>query len=87
MRKEIKRYPLDFAILFASFAINLAFFWNLRHILAAEKILLLGLVGFYLLWGLSHHLYHRDLTAKVAVEYLSFALLALVMGLLLLQAA
>ncbi len=85
MHKELKQYPLDFAILFASFAIALAFFWNLRHVLAAEKTLLLGLVSFYLLWGLAHHLYHHDLTAKVMVEYLSFALLALVMGLTLFQ--
>jgi len=86
MHKELKQYPLDFAILFASFIVVLVFFWHLRHILAAERTLLLGLVSFYLLWGLAHHLYHHDLTAKIMVEYLSFALLALAMGLVLFQA-
>jgi len=85
MHKEIRRYPLDFAILFGIFSMVLVFFSQLRHILPAEKLLLFALASFYFLWGIIHHLYHRDLTLRVAIEYASFAALALALGLLLLQ--
>ncbi len=80
MHREIKKYPLDFAILFASFLLVLVFFLYFRFSLSVEKRLLVSLVSFYLLWGIGHHWYHRDLSLRVLGEYLLFAFLALLLG-------
>ncbi len=80
MHREIKEYPLDFAILFASFLAVLIFFFHLRFSLPLEQRLLLSLVSFYLLWGLVHHWYHHDLSLRVLGEYFLFAFLALLLG-------
>ncbi len=83
MQQEIKQYPFDFAVLFASFLAIFLVMWQQRHFITPEKTLLFILVGFYFLWGVGHHWHHHDLTLRIVTEYLSFALLALVLGLLL----
>ncbi len=80
MHQEIKKYPLDFAILFISFLVVLAFFFHFRFSFSLEQRLLFSLVGFYLVWGLVHHWRHSDLTVRVVGEYLLFAFLALLLG-------
>jgi len=73
---EIIKYPVDYLILILGLSISAWQFFRSSHLPVVQKrILILGAL-FYLLWGILHHLYRGDFNARVFLEYLLVALVA-----------
>lgn len=72
--KEVKEYSLDFLFLGFFFLLAVAaFFFNPYDIFFREGVIVFA-GGVYFLWGIFHHRHKKDLSLKVALEYLLLAI-------------
>ncbi len=71
--KDLPHYMLLIGILFAGFA-GLVLFSYDKNFQAAVAI---ATASSYVVWGIIHHMFHRDLHFEVFLEYLAIAILGL----------
>ena len=76
--QEIKKYPLDYTVLAVGLIFSLGQFFRYLNVPESQKTVIALTAVFYFFWGVLHHALRKDLSIKVIVEYLVFALLAIV---------
>lgn len=76
--QEIKKYPLDYTVLIVGLLFSFAQFFNYLNMPEIQKDIILLTAVFYFVWGVIHHAIRKDLTIKIIVEYLAFALVAVI---------
>lgn len=83
MKKPL-RSIVDYLILalLVSIAVILTLYFNGNKIV--QEATIVGLSTLYIVWGIIHHLREKTLQARIAIEYVLFALLGciIVIGLL-----
>ena len=70
---EIKKHTFDYLLLMTAgifFLISIIIFKGERLI---EFILLLAFAGFYIIWGIRHHIMDDSLNLKTVIEYILIA--------------
>lgn len=77
--KDFARHPLHYFVLLCAQLIGLwGMFWFSHDSLTQFAIIIYMTVA-YLVWGIFHHHQHRDLHLKIVLEYLLFAVLAVLL--------
>lgn len=75
---NLKKHFSHYVPLLATLALTVAGFVLFSY----EKQMLIGISAgasaFYLAWGIAHHAVHKDLSAKVIMEYLSVSILGFI---------
>ncbi len=82
---EMKKYPVDFIVLLIGLVITLVTLMRWAYSPDLQIGALVLMVLFYFAWGVLHHLLRGSLSLKIVVEYASFSLVGLVLGLAVLR--
>jgi len=85
--RDFARHPLHYFTLLSVEMIGLwgVFWFSYQPQIQLAIVTLMS--GFYVIWGISHHITHRDLRASIVLEYILMAILAvLIFGSLLVRA-
>lgn len=69
MKRELKRYPLDYSILAGGGIAGLMLFWLAWPDVSLQRRILLTLCGLYPVWGLWHHGHRHKVTSAIIAEY------------------
>jgi len=85
IKEEIKKYPLDYAILFIGLISFLLVFVQFFHLPKAQKPILAATVAFYFFWGILHHLLRNHLNLRIVLEYLIFCLFGFIVTTIILR--
>lgn len=76
--KDFSHHPLHYFILLCSQVVGLwGIFW-FSHQPTMQFYIFSYMSSVYVIWGIVHHYYHKDLHAKIVLEYALFAILALI---------
>lgn len=77
-KKDIISHPLHYFSLLCLLGVGLwgIFWFDYSRVIQLRIVISLGVA--YVMWGMVHHWYHRDLHLKVVWEYLLVAVLAVV---------
>jgi len=73
VNQELKKHTFDYLLLITAgifFLISLNVFKGERLL---EFILLLSFAGFYIIWGIYHHIIDDSLHIKIVIEYILIA--------------
>jgi hypothetical protein len=73
--QEIRRWPLDYAILCVGAGTAIALFFVFWPDTVKQNNAGMALGLFYTFWGIGHHWHTKTLTGKIMVEYAAFGLL------------
>jgi hypothetical protein len=76
--QEIRKYPLDYTVLAVGLLFAFVQFFNFLNVPETQKNVISLTAVFYFFWGVIHHAIRKDLTIKIVVEYLAFALVAII---------
>ena len=76
--KNIAKHMPHYFSLFGLLAIGLVGFAMFSYDNGFQTAIAIGLSFGYFAWGVVHHLIHKDLDITVVIEYLSVAILGLV---------
>lgn len=77
MIQDVRQHSTHYAFLAGFLAVMMILFLRFKdNEAAAAGVLLLTGTG-YIVWGLVHHYLKRDLSAKIAVEYILMAMLVI----------
>ncbi len=76
IRGELKRHPVAYGALFLGLGIFVYGFLGAWPDRFTQRILIMGLVTFYFIWGVATHVSAKHLTSRIVGEYLAVALLA-----------
>jgi len=77
MIQDVRQHSTHYAFLAGFLTVMMALFLRFKdNEAAAAGVLLLTGTG-YIAWGLVHHYLKRDLSAKIAVEYILMAMLVI----------
>lgn len=74
LSKHLVHYLVLFGILTAGFAGLVLFSYDRNFQISVAA----GIVGAYISWGIVHHYLHNDLYLETVIEYMSVALLGLI---------
>ena len=69
-------------VLYTGFSVGLVALYILRFSTTHRLMVILLMIVFYLLWGFVYHIYKRDFSQKVYLEYLILAGIAAVVAVL-----
>jgi hypothetical protein len=85
--KDFARHPLHYFTLLSVEMVGLwGIFW-FSYQPQIQLFIISIMSGFYVAWGIAHHLTHRDLRIGIVLEYILMAILAvLIFGSLLVRA-
>jgi len=70
--KDLKHY---FSLI-AGLSIGFAFFLVFNYNRSTQMWITLAMAGFYILWGIIHHLIRKDFHTRIIAEYLAVAFFA-----------
>lgn len=76
MRREFFQHKLEYLILVAGLSILTLLFLAAWPNLIFQRVVVIGMSGFYFLWGVVTHLHADKITRRVIAEYLTIAVLA-----------
>jgi len=85
MLDDLKEYFFQYIILIIGLWIGFYFFFHFSFDKTLQIMVGILLAIFYSVWGIFHHIWEKDLTFKVVVEYVlvSAVAVAILVGLLL----
>lgn len=83
LKKEVKRAPIDYLLLLTSAIFFLVFLQLFQGERTESMMVLLVFAGFYVAWGIIHHIHDRTLHVKNMVEYIVIAFSVLLLLLML----
>lgn len=69
-------------VLYLGLSVGLVAMYRLRFSVSERLFVILLMIVFYLFWGFAYHVYKRDFSKKVYLEYLILAAIAAVVGVL-----
>ena len=78
MNKVIEK--LAHTILYFGFVVGAVAVYMTRYDGARQLLIVLILVAYYLIWGFSYHSMRKDLSMRLALEYLAISLIALLVA-------
>lgn len=76
---EIKQKPIEYLVLVLIFLISLILFFIFRTNTDLKRWIVYIMTASYFFWSLYHHYKRGDLHLSIVVEYLVFALFAIVL--------
>lgn len=77
--REIKKYPLSFALLLLAFIVFIILFFVFATDPHFQRRLVYFAGGFYFIWSLLYHYQKGDLNLSLVIEYLVVALLGAIL--------
>ena len=76
MKFELMRHKLAYATLFVGLSVFLVIFLAVWPNRLAERITVIALVAFYMLWGIVTHVKAEHISRRIITEYVGVSLLA-----------
>lgn len=76
MLKTLYHNRIYYLILFSGLILGLVAFFGFFGLPKLRQEAVIGLCLFYFLWGISHHLFEKNLHIKIVIEYLLIAAIA-----------
>ena len=82
----VKEYKVkDYLVLFSLLAIGFGLFFFFDYHRPAQQLVVILTAMAYVIWGIAHHAFQKDLHPRVIIEYLLVAFLVSVVTLFLLS--
>jgi hypothetical protein len=77
--KEIHKKPLEYILLLSIFIVAAILFFIFSFDPHAQRRIIYGLAAAYFAWSMYHHYKRGDLQTSIILEYLLFALFAVIL--------
>lgn len=78
--RHVLQHPAHYLILSSGFFVALILLFVFRFEPFTQRYIIYLVAGFYLSWGLYHHYQRGDLHLNIMLEYLIYALLAVLVA-------
>lgn len=79
MKPKINKHLIDRIVFVLILILGLILFFYFNFSRSYQLLIIFGMITFYLVWGILHHLRDRTLDVEIFLEYLAITIIAIIL--------